>query len=500
MKHTKLLIILLILSLCISAFVGCDDKDSGGRSPHGNKTETDQMTNAPEESETEKATDKNDPTETKASTELSDSETSAVNTEKNTETEEKETNVTENNTSAEDVTENKTEDDTSADTKAEDDTDAKDTASEETETELERFDYFGEDMSDYISVDKSLYSGVKINVSEDYIITDKHVDEYINSILYEYRTAEDDTLQVTDQAIRFGDSAFIYYKGFLDGVAFDGGSNWDDSTPYELGIGSGQFIPGFEEGLIGVIPANTSREEPFELHVTFPEDYGNELAGEDVIFEVYVAYTVQYELPECDASFITEELEFVAESDDVVAEYKQYVFDLLQEEADYNTENDALNFIWSSLLENARVKAYPENEVTYYYNLYIEEYEYYMEMYKYYGYSFESLDEFVPLYLGLEEGQDWKAETLAMAKTDVSQYLIFHAIAQNEGIEITDEDFDAAVQYYIDYYESYGYTYTAEEIIEEVGETLIREEALFENVNDYLYASCSLIYGESAAE
>ena len=84
---------------------------------------------------------------------------------------------------------------------------------------------------------------------------------YIDSLRYKYRTK--------------------------DGTAFEGGSNWDDKVPLELGIGSGSFIPGFEDGLIGVIPSNTSKENPFELHVTFPEGYKSaDLAGKAVVLNM----------------------------------------------------------------------------------------------------------------------------------------------------------------------------------------------------------------------
>ncbi|MBP5209448.1 MAG: FKBP-type peptidyl-prolyl cis-trans isomerase [Clostridia bacterium] len=75
-------------------------------------------------------------------------------------------------------------------------------------------------------------------------------------------------LQVTDRAVAPGDAVYIYYTGYLDGVAFDGGSNVSQSVPSRLEIGSGQFIPGFEEGLVGVRPADTAIERRTSGEIT----------------------------------------------------------------------------------------------------------------------------------------------------------------------------------------------------------------------------------------
>ena len=375
-------------------------------------------------------------------------------------------------------------------------TTSEETTTEETETETERFNYFEADMSEYISVDSSLYDGVTVGVSKEYLIGDEQIAKYIDSQRLKNSTIMNEGAQVKDAAIRFGDAAFIYYKGFLDGVEFSGGSNWTDAKPHELLIGSGSFIPGFEDGLIGVVPADTTREEPFKLNVTFPEDYGSaELAGKAVVFDVYIAYAVQYELPEYNETFVTEILKFEAEGEDVIAEYEQYVKKLLENEVSVQVENDALNDLWTGLFDNATVIKYPEGEVEYYYSMYLDEYNYYMQMYNYYGYSFKNLDEFVPLYLGLAEGADWRAETRLMAQKDTMQYLIFHSIAQNEGMEVTEEDYNSAIQYYIDYYKnSYNQTYTKAEIVEMMGEDLIKEFALYEKVNAFMLENCVIEY------
>ncbi|MBQ8410003.1 MAG: FKBP-type peptidyl-prolyl cis-trans isomerase [Clostridia bacterium] len=389
---------------------------------------------------------------------------------------------------------NKTEEESTADTSA---------AETESGTEAEtgaaasnRFDYFNTDLTPYITIDRSVYSNMKVELSSDYIIDNEDVQTYVESERIANRVAKNGTEQVTDQPIAKGDSAFIYYKGFLDGEEFEGGSNWDDDEPFELVIGSGSFVPGFEDGLIGVIPANTSEENPFPVNVTFPENYYENLAGKAVVFNVWVVYSVEYELPAYDDAFITETLEYVPQTDNVKEEFEAHLLEQLKAEMATYEQTAIRNSIWEQLLDQATVTEYPESEIEYYYNSYLDQYEYYMQYYTYYGYSFATLDEFVIAYLGLDEGADWKAETRESCKIDVAQNLVFHAIAQNEDIIITDTDYQNSIQYYVDYYTSQGYSYTAEDVEQGLGADFLKQHALFEKVNTMLIANCTVTYGD----
>ncbi len=356
--------------------------------------------------------------------------------------------------------------------------------------EVERFDYFSAKMSDYVTIDSALYKGASVTVSSEFLVDDAAVDKYIKTSLYKYRKVQNDAAEVTDQPIEYGDTAFIYYRGVMDGEEFEGGSNFDDAKPYELGIGSGKFITGFEDGLIGIIPSETSKENPYALELTFPENYTAELAGKDVTFYVWVVYTVEYALPELTSDFITSTLKFKTDEEDVVAAYKQNVKEGLEQYRDAAVKNE----IWEDLLDKAVLIKYPQTEVQYFYDSYVEQYEYYKSYYENYGYSFASFDDFVIQYLGLEDGADWKEETLANSQLDVLQNLVSHAIAQQEGIEVTHEDRQDAIDYYMEYYEYYGQTITEEELIEAVGERLLNEYALFEKVNAYLVDNCVISY------
>ena len=356
--------------------------------------------------------------------------------------------------------------------------------------EAERFDYFAADMSDYVTVDSALYKDTSVTVSAEFLVDDSTVDKYIKTSLYKYRKVLNDAAQVTDQPIEYGDTAFIYYRGEMNGEEFEGGSNFDSAKPHELGIGSGSFIAGFEDGLVGLIPSETSKDNPYALELTFPENYKEDLAGKDVTFYVWVVYTVEYELPELTEEFVTNTLKFKTDEEDVVAAYKQNVREGLEQYRDAAVKNE----IWEDLLDAVVLIKYPETEVQYFYDSYVEQYEYYKKQYETYGYTFKSFDDFVIQYLGLEDDADWKAETLANSQLDVLQNLVSHAIAQQEGIEVTAEDRQDAIDYYMEYYAYYGQTITEEELIEAVGERLINEYALFEKVNKFLVDNCYVAY------
>lgn len=151
------------------------------------------------------------------------------------------------------------------------------------------------------------YKGVKVD-KIDVEVTDEEVDAEINK----ERESNARTINVTDRAVKDGDMTIIDFEGFVDGVAFEGGKGEN----YPLTIGSGTFIPGFEEALVGAeIGAET------EVNVTFPEDYqASELAGKAAVFKCTVKEIKEKELPELDDEFAGEVSEF-----DTMAEYRENV-------------------------------------------------------------------------------------------------------------------------------------------------------------------------------
>ena len=134
-------------------------------------------------------------------------------------------------------------------------------------------------------------------------------DEALNREIETVRERNSREIDVTDRPAEMGDTAVIDFEGFCDGVAFEGGKG----TDYALKLGSGSFIPGFEEQVVG-----KSVDEEFDVNVTFPEEYhAAELAGKPAVFKVKIHAITKVELPELDDEFAKDVSEF-----DTFDEYK----------------------------------------------------------------------------------------------------------------------------------------------------------------------------------
>lgn len=148
------------------------------------------------------------------------------------------------------------------------------------------------------------YKGIKVEKA-DAAVTDEEVTAEIDK----ERNNNARNIEVTDRAVKDGDATIIDFEGFVDGVAFEGGKGEN----YPLTIGSGAFIPGFEEKLVG-----TELNKEVEVDVTFPEDYqAEELKGKAAIFKCTVKEIKEKQLPELDDEFAGEVSEF-----DTLDEYK----------------------------------------------------------------------------------------------------------------------------------------------------------------------------------
>lgn len=371
-------------------------------------------------------------------------------------------------------------------------------------TAIPRYDYFEADVSKDVTVEPSDYTDLHLTLPATLLITDQDVQLYIQQkLLFERRTADDNLKKVTDKPLKLGDSAFIYYRGTVDGVEFEGGSNMSSEAPVELGLGSGTFIPGFEDGLVGVIPSQTSKEHPFALHVTFPEDYGNEqLNGKEAVFEVIVEYAIQYTIPTYDRNFVEKTLQYEPQKDfyasdkALLTEFEAYVKTFLEEQNKQNILYAQTNALWTHLTSEITCRNLPESELRFYYDSYVSEIEYYYEMYKSYDASFATMypdvDSFAVVYMGLSKGADWKVELTHMSEMLVKKDMISHAIAEAEGMEtVSEEEYKAQVAYWVSQYQGYM---TEAEIIKSMGELYLREAAFSEKMGTWLMERVTFLY------
>lgn len=367
------------------------------------------------------------------------------------------------------------------------------TSSDPNKNQSQDFDFSNADMSQYISLDPSAYQNMNVTVSDIYEINDKNVKSYIDGLLKEYAQP----VKVTDQPVKKGDTVYIYYQGLLDGVAFQGGTHAESATsePYALKIGSGSFIDGFEDGLIGVIPAETSKDNPVSLNLKFPDKYPNspDLAGKSVVFNVYIKYLSNTTtVPEYNKETITNILKFKATGDDVIGEFENHIKDLLKEEQ----KTAVLAEISKILIDKTTVKSYPQESIDYWYDYYVDYIQQYVDYYSSMGMTV-TFDEMARNLLGLESTADWKAELISLAQNNVKSRMIYYAIAQQNNLTVSDKEYDDMVKYYVDYY---GGKYSEKEIIDGIGESSIRESALFQKAEDVLFSNCTVSFKASSSK
>jgi len=181
------------------------------------------------------------------------------------------------------------------------------------------------------------YKGVEVPKSE-IAVTDEEVDAEVKK--EQDKNAR--TVAVEDRAAANGDITTIDFEGFVDGVAFEGGKG----TDYALTLGSGTFIPGFEDQLVG---ANTG--DHVEVKVTFPEEYqAKELAGKEAVFQCDVKKVEAKELPELDDDFAQDASEF-----DTLAEYKEDIKKNLTEKKEKEARAAKENAAVDKAIENAEM-------------------------------------------------------------------------------------------------------------------------------------------------
>ncbi len=263
------------------------------------------------------------------------------------------------------------------------------------------------------------YKGVKVEKA-DVAVTDEEVDEVIEK----ERENNARNIAVEDRAVKDGDMTVIDFEGFVDGEAFEGGKGEN----YPLTIGSGAFIPGFEEQLIG---AEIGKE--MEVNVTFPEDYhADNLKGKAAVFKCTVKEIKEKELPELDDEFASEVSEF-----ETLTEYKEDVKKNLEEkkikEAKENKEREAVEAV-VDLSEMDIPEAMVETQQ----RQMVDEFAQRITMQ---GLSMEQYFQFTGT-----NYQQMLENVKPQAEKRIQSRLVLEAIAAAENIEVTDEEFEKELE------------------------------------------------------
>lgn len=265
------------------------------------------------------------------------------------------------------------------------------------------------------------YKGVEITKMSTEV-TDEELEAQIQSIL----DANPEYIEITDRAAQNGDITNIDYVGMKDGEAFEGGT----AEGYDLELGSGSFIEGFEEGLVG---AKTGDE--LSLNLTFPENYGNaDLAGQDVVFDVTVNAIKQKKEAVLDDAFVQRMSDFTT-----VDEFRADTLAGMEEQKELQAQQQIENDAFLAAVDNSE------------YNLnqaavdqqFEQQMAYYNSMIQMYGMT---LADYVSIF-GMTEDQ-FKEELRTSAELAIKQQLLVEAIAEKEGLQVEDADREQIAKQY----------------------------------------------------
>ena len=290
-------------------------------------------------------------------------------------------------------------------------------------------------------------------------VTDADVEERLDSLLS--RQAE---WQIKEGESKKGDIVVIDFKGFIGDEAFEGG----EAKGYELELGSGSFIPGFEEQLEGkVAPVDTV------VNVTFPENYQvADLAGKEAKFEVTVHDVKEKVLPELTDEFVKE---FSKEAASTVAEYKEKLKEEIKLEKENLAEKSYSDKVISTAVENAKLSV-PEKLVEQEVNSMFEQFTGNLSRQ---GLSFDLYQQFT----GKGEAE-LKAEMKSDAENKIKTSFVLGEIAEVEKVEVTDADIDAEVKEL-----ATMYNMTEEGIKQRISVEDLRGELVIQKTVDFLKAN-----------
>ncbi len=263
------------------------------------------------------------------------------------------------------------------------------------------------------------YKGIKV-VKIDDSVTDEEVDAEVDRV----RTMNARSIEVTDRPVQDKDTVTLDFEGFVDGVPFEGGKG----EGYPLTIGSGSFIPGFEEKLIGA-----EIDKPVDVEVTFPEDYHEEsLKGKPAVFKCVVHAIRAKELPELNDEYASDISEF-----ETLAEYKEDVKKKLAEKKRADAEKERENKIVEEIAADSEVEL-PDAMVDTNVDMMIRDYARQLQMQglsldQYMKFSGQSLD-------------DLREQMRPGVIKRLKSSLILGEIAKQEGLTLSDEDLEEVLK------------------------------------------------------
>ena len=348
--------------------------------------------------------------------------------------------------------------------------DAEETESDNTEDTSEDTPTTAELMAG-IDVEKCVtlgdYKGVTVEKTIQ-SVTDEDVQNEIDNALANYPVE-------VDQAAKEGDTVNIDYVGKIDGEEFDGGSD----QGADLKLGSGKFIDGFEDGLIGARKGETRT-----LNLTFPEDYTQDLAGKAVEFTVTVN-AVKEPLSEPTDQWVADNIEGY----DNLADYKAGIRSEQEESNEQTAENQVRYAAWTQVIDNCTINEYPETLVEVGKKLYEQQVETYAK------YAGMELDAYIES-SGLTQ-EEYQSNMEEYGKNVAAQALVCQAICDKEGFAIGDDDYQNALQ---DMLTEYGCT--EDELIQTYGQDNVEQSIMLNRVSNLILENANVteVQADSSAD
>lgn len=315
------------------------------------------------------------------------------------------------------------------------------------------------DASKYVTLGE--YKGISVQMTQaEPSVSDEYLDGYMNYLLGNDATY----VEVTDRTVEMGDITNIDYEGKIDGVAFEGGT----AAAQELVIGSGMFIEGFEDGMIGMAIGETR-----DVEAIFPDVYENnpDLAGKTAVFTVTLNSISVAEIPELTDEYVAG---LAIEGVTNVEEYRAYLYDILLEQAQSDYDTEKANLALEAIQASSTFKDAPKGMVNRMNEAMLTSIN---SMAANYGIS---AGEYISLMYG-GDAANYEETLKEQASMAAQQYIMLQAIADAEGLGVTDEQLDAILTT-----EATLYGYELEAYKEMIDVEAYREYMMTENVMGFL--------------
>lgn len=310
------------------------------------------------------------------------------------------------------------------------------------------------------------YTGIEAAVAK-MEVPEGTVEQYISD---NFLAPKAEKKPVTDRAVQKGDVANIDFVGYQDGVAFKGGTG----TDFDLTIGSGQFIDGFEEGLIGAEAGDTR-----SLNLTFPDPYSNnpDLAGKPVVFEVTVNSIQESVMPQLTDELVKElnEEGYNVGGAQTAQELTEWVNNLYEQSVESTYENAVETALASTIMESSTFKDPPEKMV----ERFTQSIENSMNARA--ASLGMTLAQYMQLYQGLDEA-GYRAAFDEQGRRMTKQYIMYQAIADKEGLMPTQEEIAGEISALMTIY---GYA-SEEELEKSVDLESLKEDLMRKKVVAFL--------------